>query len=217
MKVLLLAIFRTLVYADIFDYPLTAKEVWKYLISEEKVDFWAIQTELRRKNELIAHKGIYFFLKNRQKVVKIRKNRQKCSQKKLKIARRVAKWLKIIPWIKLVGVTGALAMENADKNDDIDLLIIAVKNRLWLTRLLTVFLVEFIAHRRRPGDTNVCNKICLNMFLDEAHLKVPKKEQNLFTAHEIIQLKPIWDKNDAYKKFIMANLWVKKFLANWKV
>ncbi|MFQ6002788.1 MAG: hypothetical protein ACE5KJ_03495 [Candidatus Zixiibacteriota bacterium] len=146
----------------------------------------------------------------------IRKKRERWSQKKMEIARRVANWLRFIPTIKMVAVTGALAMNNSQKEDDIDLLIVTTKNRLWLTRLLTVFLAELVARRRRPGDSEVRDKICLNMFLDENHLAVPKKEQDLFSAHEVCQLKLLWEKDETYQRFLRSNQWVERYLPNWK-
>lgn len=211
------AILKTLAYADIFDYPITAPEIWRCLIIDKRVGFEEIKHELERPNKLFKTNGEYFFLKNRQEIVKTREKREKWSREKLKIARRVAGWLRLIPTIKMVGITGALAMKNSDEADDIDFLIATAKNRLWLTRLLSTILVELVAKRRHPGDENFCDKICLNMFLDEDHLEVPKKEQDLFSAHEVCQLKLIWGKNGIYKKFISQNRWSKKYLANWRV
>jgi len=54
------------------------------------------------------------------------------------------------------------------------------------------------------------------MFLDESHLAVPKKEQDLFSAHEVCQLKPLWERNEIYQKFIETNRWAEKYLPNWK-
>ncbi len=116
----------------------------------------------------------------------------------------------------MVAVTGALAMENSNKEDDIDLMIVASKNRLWLARLLTILLIELVADRRRPQDSQVKDKICLNMFLDEAHLALPKKERDLFSAHEVYQMKVLWEKEGIYQKFLKENLWARKFLPNWK-
>ena len=61
--------------------------------------------------------------------------REQISKKKLQIARKAAKILGKISTVRFVGVTGALAMFNANIDSDIDLLIITSKNRLWLTRL----------------------------------------------------------------------------------
>ena len=205
------AILQTLAYADVFGYPLKEKEIRKFLISQVLTE-----GQIWPKLSQVAHKNGFFFLKDRGRIVALRQKREKWSQEKIRIAQKVSQWLKIIPTIKMVAVTGALAMENAAKEDDIDLLIITAKKRLWLTRLLTVFLVELVARRRYPHDKKVKDKICLNMFLDEEHLAVPLKERDLFTAHEVCQLKPLWGRDKTYQKFIQKNPWVKDFLPNWK-
>lgn len=223
------AVLQTLAYADIFDYPLSAEEIHKFLIGQYVIRYSEgisrseqtqdeIKKELAKNPYLLSrityHDGFYC-LKGREKIVAIRKKREKWSQKKMEIVRRTAGWLKLIPTIKMVAVTGALAMENSEEKDDIDLLIVTAEDWLWLTRLLTVFLVELVAKRRRPEDKEVKDKICLNMFLDESRLKIPNKEQDLFSAHEVCQLKPLWDRNKIYQKFIKNNSWIGKYLPNW--
>lgn len=211
------AILSTLAYADVFDYPLTPGELYRFLIADKALNYSRFRQALTRMNtneKQIDTNGEYFFLRDRRKIVVTRKKREKWSQGKLRIAKQVANWLKLIPTIKMVAVTGALAMGNSDKEDDIDLLIVTSKNRLWLTRGLVVTFLCLTGLYRRPGK--IKDKICPNMFLDEKHLEVPKKEQDLFSAHEVCQLKPIWDKDNCYQKFLKANLWSKKYLANWK-
>lgn len=223
-------ILKTLAYADIFDYPLTLEEIQRFLIGQDerrvpRSGIWLrqkTQEEIKKEigspyliSHITYHDGFYC-LKNRQKIIQLRFERFKWSQEKIKIAKKVANWLKLIPFIKMVALTGTLAMNNVKKNDDIDLLIITGRNRLWLTRLITNFLVEIIAERRHPKDKNVKDKICLNMFLDEKHLALPKLEQNLFTAHEICQLKILWQRETVYQRFLKENQWYKKFLPNWK-
>lgn len=213
------AILRTLAYADVFDYPLTSEELYRFLIADEGLSFSSFKQAFSRiiaNEKRIDTNEKYFFLRNRKKIVPIRKKREKESQKKLAIAKRVARWLRLIPMIKMVVVTGALAMKNSQKEDDIDLLIVTTKDRLWLTRLLTILLIEIVAQRRRPGDKEFADKICLNMFLDENHLAVPEKEQDLFSAHEVCQMKVLWEKGGIYKKFLKENQWAKRFLPNWK-
>jgi len=202
----------TLAYADIFDYPLTASEIWRFLISRRLVSSRQLAPLLKK---LVSKRGFYF-LSGRQMIVGKRQQRQEWSRPKLKIARRTAWWLRLLPTIKMVAVSGALAMENTSENDDIDLLIVSGAGRLWLTRLLTVLLVELVARRRRPGDRQAKDKICLNMFLDERHLAMPENERNLYTAHEVCQLKLLWDRSQTYQRFISQNQWVKKYLANWR-
>ena len=208
------AILKTLAYADVFDYPLTLPELHNFLIGQ-KASLQDLEKTILGM-EKIDKDGQFFLLKKRPKIVQARQKRFEWSQNKLKIAQRVAKYLKLIPFIKMVAVTGNLAMNNAEEKDDIDLLIVTSQNRLWLTRLLTVFLVELVANRRRPKDQEVEDKICLNMFLAENYLSLPKKEQDLFSAHEVFQAKLLWEKERTYQKFLKANQWAQKYLPNWK-
>ena len=210
-----IAILRTLAYADIFDYPLKLEELHRFLINQ-KTDNQFFKKNLKDLKQ-ISSKDKYFFLKNKERNIYLRKKREKYSRGKIKIAQKVAIWLKQIPWVKMVGITGNLAMFNADKEDDIDLLILTKKNRLWLSRFLAILITELLGLRRRPGQKIVANKICLNMFLDEDHLQVPIKERNLVTAHEICQLRPLFSKDNFYQKFIQQNQWSQSFLPNWKL
>lgn len=210
-------ILQTLSYADVFDYPFSTSEVWKFLISQRKTRVKDVQRVLSRMSadlKLIDADNKYFFLKGRKEIIETRRKREAWSKPKIKLAEKIAGILRKIPWVKMIGVTGALAMENSNKEDDIDLLIITSKNRLWLTRGLVVTFLRLTGLYRRPGK--IKDKICPNMLLDEGHLAVPKKEQDLFSAHEVCQLKVIWEKDETYQKFLKENQWSRKFLPNWK-
>lgn len=204
------AVIKTLCYADVFDYPLTYEEIKKWLI-----EFRDQNSEIRiQKNNLIRRKGNYYFLPGREEIIVERLKREKWSKEKFKAAERNVKILQIIPSVKLIGVTGALAMENAKKDDDIDLFIITSKGLLWTSRFLVTILLELTGKRRRPEVKRVNNKICLNMFATEECLQVPHKEQDLFSAHEVLQMKPIFNRDNTYQKFLMANKWVREYLPN---
>lgn len=206
-------ILRTIIYADIFDYPLCLQEVWHYLISPKQFNQQKIKEGIKKIPNIETERG-YFFLKNRRRTIAIREKRKKISEEKLKTAHRAARILKMIPTIKLIALTGSLAMNNAKKADDIDFLIIAASNRLWLTRGLVVVLLRLMGLYRRPDKIN--NMICPNMFLAEDNLEIPSKEQDLFSAHEVVQVKPLWFKDNMYNRFLKENLWSQKYLANWK-
>jgi len=208
-----LAILRTLCYHDIFDYPLTLKEIHRFLIGK-KASLKKLQSIINHQSSIINRNGFYF-LKEREKIASLRKRREKISRKKLATAKRIAGWLRLIPTVKMVAITGALAMENAKKDDDIDFLIVTGKNRLWLTRIQVVLLIELLASRPQLEKRKLKDTICLNIFLDEDCFRMPKEKQNLFVAHEIAQMKPLWQKTNIYQKFLKENQWVKKFLPNW--
>lgn len=59
------------------------------------------------------------------------------------------------------------------------------------------------------------NSLCLNLWLDTSALAMPPHRQNLLTAHELAQMKPLVNKNKTYEKMIAGNSgWAEKFLAN---
>jgi len=56
------AIIKTLLYADIFDFPLNKQEVFEYLISDKKIDKNIIFKNLEIiKSPIKFHKDYYFY------------------------------------------------------------------------------------------------------------------------------------------------------------
>lgn len=206
------AVLATLAYHDIFEYPLTEEEIHNYLIEAKLSKKSLIKTIsaliLERK---IQQKNNLYSLKNRSVIFEKRKLRAKYSNQKLKRSMFYARLLALVPSIKFVGVSGSLSMGNSSKDDDIDLVIITSKNTLWTSRFLAnLVLYPF---KRKPDEKHTKNKACLNLFLDERQLAI--KNKNLYTAHEICQLKLLWDRG-VYIKFLRVNSWVKTYLPNWQ-
>ncbi len=208
------AIVRTVCYADIFEYPLTIAEIHKWLIHSGEYNLPKITAEIDTLRGIVGKKNNLYFLKGREHLVSKRERREEYAKEKLYVARKVTARLAKIPTILLVGITGSLAMNNTDKTDDIDLFIITRRNTVWMTRCLSTLLVEIQGQRRHPKEKNAQDKVCLNMYVDEGHILLPSEEQDIFSAHEILQMKPLWQKEGMYKRFIQRNTWVEKHLAN---
>lgn len=213
-KDLRIAVLKTLAYADVFDYPLTEGEVWRFLISNKKFSYQSIQRVLNAQNKLIIAKHGYYSFKNRTHIIDKRIKKELYVDQKMKIAHKISSYLFHLPTVLLIGVSGGLAIRNAEKKDDIDLFVVTKTSTLWISRLILLVFLEMFGVRRKRGDKNVENKICLNMLIDQSVLGLPKKRQNLYTAHEVVQMKPIFDRDQTYQKFLNANAWVEKFLPN---
>lgn len=208
-------ILKTLIYSDIFDYPLTKEEIWKFLIGRKisKESFEkSLKTTVFPLDKWEHEKGFYF-LSGRGEIVKKRIKRKEESIKKLELAKKIIQKLSLIPTVLFIGISGGLALKNAKKDDDIDLFIIASKGNIWITRLIVVLLLILMVQYRGRGKKE-SQKVCLNMLLDESSLSFPKSRHDLYTAHEIVQLKPMFERNNTYNKFLSANKWVAKFLPN---
>ncbi len=207
------AILATLVYYDIFDYPLKKEEIHQFIPLRTKLNIQKHLDILRKKKKILQKNGFYF-LPKREEIVLLRERRERYSKNKIIIAKNIAFYLSFIPWVEMIAITGTLAMKNARLKDDIDLLIITKTKRLWLTRILVTLILEILRKRRGPRTKETKDKICLNLFLDEKALKLPKNKRNLFIAHELYQIRPILNRQQTYEKFLASNQWVAKFLPN---
>lgn len=196
----------SLVYHDIFDYPLTEGELVKWR-GGRKLTISSAPS--------VGFLNGYYFLAGKEGSVYKRLLKERISRQKLEIARKAGKILTFIPSIKMVAISGALAMRSADEASDIDLLIITKRELLWTSRLKTLLLLKLVRFPvRRFGERDPKNKLCLNMWLDEDALLWPKKDRNAYTAHEIAQTLPLINREKTYEKFIAVNDWIKEFWPN---
>ncbi len=204
-KKLLADEIKSVVYHDCFDCPLSFSEIIKWR-STNSVD-------IKINNRGVGIRNGYYFLEGREGLIYKKSFRQRISAKKMEIAKKAAKTLSRVPGIRVVAVTGSLAMENSDDISDIDLMIVTKAGNLWTTRLfvyLTLFATRY--KLRKPNDNNQRDALCLNMWLDESDLVW--KERNIYTAHEIAQIVPLVNKQKTYEKFLYKNKWILKYWPN---
>jgi hypothetical protein len=208
-------ILYTLAYADIFHFPLTFKELNKYHIGKRYTP-QMIRSGLKKftsENDLDNTHRL-FYLSGSERIPAVRRKRYESSLIKWQIVHDITLFLSFIPTISLIGVTGGLAMNNADENDDIDLFFVVSSGTLWITRLCTVLVTGLVGCRRKPGDKIVRNSVCLNMFMTEDALSLPDDDRDLYSAHEVIQMRPVLNRGNIYSKFLRENSWVIKYLPN---
>jgi predicted nucleotidyltransferase len=198
----------SLIYHDIFDYPLTPLELIKWTAGKE-IKFRGLE------NIKISTKNGFLFLNGKEGSTLKRLMRKRISKRKIEKAKKAAKILSSLPTVKMIAVTGALAMDNANEESDIDFLTITKKGSLWTTRLLTIALLKvFGIPRRKYGEKSTKDKLCLNIWLDENDLVWSKKNRNIFTSHEISQIIPLINKDQAYEKFLSKNAWIADYWPN---
>ena len=187
-------------------YPVSKHEAMKATLAYAEI-FHSVLT----KHELVRW-FLFYPLKTPSITNMVNKNIVKWD-----IARRASHYLSFIPTVKLVGVTGGLAMNNAAPTDDIDLFFIVAGGTLWISRMMATILMDILTLRRHPNDTYVTNKVCLNMFMTDNATALSSKDRDCFSAHEVLQMEPLFIRGNTYKDFLHSNRWVKYFLPNaWK-
>lgn len=204
------SIIKTLCYAQIFSYPLTVSELWQYLIHHKKVSREEFVLHLHQNKDIFEHIQQYVVLPGDKKLIASRTQRAFESRHKLAKAIWISQILSYIPTIKLIAISGSLAMYNAKKEDDIDLFFITAKNTLWGTRLAVNMVLFMLGEKRNRRDRLATDKICPNMFISENALEM--KTHNLYMAHEVSQIKVMFTREDMYHTFLAQNKWVLRFL-----
>ena len=199
------AVLQTVAYGDLFDYPLTAAEIWRYLIrysaSESEVD-QALNNGGRTNPRLVQRDG-FVALRGRSEVFEIRRRRMARAERLWPAALHYGRLISALPFVRMVAVTGSLAVDNADSNSDIDYFVVTEPGRLWLCRAMVIVIVRIAARRGVP--------ICPNYFLSERALVL--SDQNLYAARELAQMVPLYGMG-VYWRMRRENDWSARYLPN---
>ena len=204
----------TISYYDGLNFPLTAFEVWKYLIrsdyytlnKDEKITIAQVVQHLHDKNiiKFIDHLNGFYFLVGRKELVTRRIGNAKLSAEKIRKLHFVAKVLRFVPFVRMIGITGALAMKNARMESDWDLLIVTKYKKIWTCRTLVTVVLHLLGKRRH--GKHVANRVCLNFFVTDQSMEIITKD--LFSANEYMFLFPLYGQ-EMYTKFQIKNRWIK--------
>jgi len=195
------AILETLVYSDIFKHPLRLDELHRYLplLADEQEMAHALQSL----NGHVEKKDGFYFLAGHEEIVGIRKGREARSRKTLPTALKYGRILGALPFVRMVALTGSLAVLNLSKNSDFDYMLVTAKGRVWTARAFALLLNRVA---RLLGQT-----ICPNLIISESALEWPLHD--LYSARELYQMIPITGM-DVYERLMKANEWAGNFLPN---
>jgi hypothetical protein len=202
------AVLEAIAYGDVFDYPLTREEIWRALPVETTLA--EVDAALAPDGSLaghVVHTGNFHTLAGRDALFEVRRHRAKDSSRLMRQARTYGSLIARLPFVRMVAVSGSLAVDNAEAGDDIDYLIVTAPGRVWLARSLITLLAVRLARLR--GLT-----VCPNYVLSESALALP--ERDAYTARELLQMRPIAGQ-DVYTRMLAANAWCRDLLPNWRV
>ena len=200
-------IIHILSYFAFFQYAPTLEEIHTFFPIK------ITKNDLKKQLDLLEWKYENRYTLGEYRIsVESQKLKARNSIKKIESVRLFVKLLGLCPHVKMIGLSGSVAMMNAEKDHDVDLFIITAAGRLWTARIIGLILATIMGRRRKREERHAPNKICLNLFFDERDLSLPVHKRGEYGAHEVLQMKPLIEKDDMYGKFLKANTWVfKKF------
>jgi hypothetical protein len=213
------SVLSTVAYYDVFGLPLTAFEVWKYLTPHDPerpllgpIGYLAILEALQSEGtrRVIGARDGMYFLKGRERLVSERIAAEKVSVGKLKRMSRLARFLAAVPFVRMIAVSGSLALKRSDTGSDWDLFVVLAAGRIWSGRTLLTALLHALGKRRHGRQ--VRDRACLNYFVTDGAL--PVRTRDLFAAHEYRRLYPLFGRV-IFERFERKNGWIMGYQVNF--
>jgi len=201
-------IVRTLAYFDVFSYPLSSEQV-KAFLPRNSVTLPQLEECLGSLAEsgVVGREDGYYFLSDQPiAVVADRIRSEQNAKRMMKRAHWVARFLKQVPFVRGIFLTGSLSKDVAGPSSDVDFMIVTASRRLWIAKMI-------ITGIRRIFLFNSIRYFCFNLFVTENGFLFAG--QDIFNAIEIATTRVLWNE-EAYRRFQAANSWIRHFLPNWK-
>ncbi|MEX2145243.1 MAG: nucleotidyltransferase domain-containing protein [Candidatus Spechtbacterales bacterium] len=213
------AVLETLAYyMAMANLALTPLEIKKYIRQKEaNLSLFEIHNALASlEKKRLTHENRGFWSPNiKNTAIPDRLKHAKTSAFKWKKFSETAGFLPYVPYVRKVDVTGSVALNNSTPESDIDILITAERDRIWLVRFL-ITIYSWVSGIRRYGK-KVTDRLCFNHYItvDSA----ASGPYNIDTVVQNIKV-TVWDEKETrhnntsihHIKTSKAGIWLKRAL-----
>lgn len=215
------AILATIAYFDLFSYPLTVVEVWKWLYRDHgaapetlpNVD-QVLRTSPFLAQRLEERDGM-FLIRGRGEIVEVRRERYLLAERKFRRLQRVMRILGAMPFVRAVAVCNTLAYANARDESDLDLLVITAPGHIWTARMFATGIATVLGWR--PTRTRMRDTICLSFYLSSDAFDLRRlalSDDDLYFRYWLDQLVPVAGDSELIGVLRESNGWYRERLPN---
>ena len=199
------SILKTMLYYDLFNYPLTVAEI-KTHCAQPGVTEEMIRESLDGlcDDSFVFRYDQYYSVQNDGGLFLRRIKGNMAAEGAMKKVLRRSRLIASFPYVRCVCVSGSLSKNYFDETTDADFFIITEPNRLWICRTFLIFFKKIFLRNSKKY-------FCVNYFIDAENLVIPDK--NIFTATELTTLLPLYN-YALYQDLFNANPWVRSFFPN---
>lgn len=197
-------VIRTLLYFDIFSYPLRKDEIKQFMSTKQNGKFDQQFNELLELNLIKKVGEDLYSTQNDHSIASRRLKGNELAEHKMLAARKMSKVISFFPFVRGIMLSGSISKGFMQDDSDVDFFIVTAPNRLWIARTMLVFFKRLFLFNSRKF-------FCVNYFVDTSSMEI--EERNIFTAIESATLIPTYGR-EYYQQFWRENDWVDKFLPN---
>jgi hypothetical protein len=204
-----MAFLRAVVYASLFDYPLTLAQALETLVGSRDTEagLLAMYHSSPALQTLVEYRRGLFFVRGADRLVLERARRERASRSLLADNRRLLKLICAMPFTSLVALSGSAAHLNVGPaGGDVDLFVVTRRRQVWSVAVA----IRLLAWLLRRGRT-----LSANFVLADTALALDPGEQDLFCANQIVHLRPLAG-GAVYCRFVEANPFVERYYPNFE-
>lgn len=221
------AILSTFAYFDVFSYPLTPLEVWKWSYADNGQQttfnhqhttfgevFSLLQLSVYLRERIDTDEGFYF-LRGSENSVAVRKDRYLMAERKYQRVQHALRAFRYLPFIRCIAVCNTLAYSNTRDEGDLDLLVITKPGRIWTARMLATSLAQLLGWR--PDFRHTRDAICLSFFLAEDAFdfrQIALVPDDRYLCYWLDQLVPLYGDASVIDSLRKENAWHAAHLPN---
>jgi hypothetical protein len=193
-----LAIAHSVIYASLFDYPITLEQLHHTLIGSEQTppEILAVYDGSAMLQRIIEYREGFFFPIGHDHLIAERRRREARSREFLQQHAPLLRLVCALPFTRLVALSGSIAHLNLEVDGDLDLFIVTKGRRVWTVTVAVLLLAKLLGRRQ---------SVCANFVLADSHLAID--QQDLFTANQVLHLKPLIGA-ELLETFVAANPFV---------
>lgn len=119
----------------------------------------------------------------------------------------VTSLLRLVPFVRMVGLNGSMVTGTFHEGSDIDLYIVTKDGHIFVTRVLVTILLRLIGVRRTKS--RIAGKICDNRFAVASYVDItPHDDYHARVFHNLV---PLFDEDDYYGQYRVKNEWMRAF------
>jgi hypothetical protein len=202
-----LAIARTVIYASLFEYPLTLDQLRRALVESDQTEAEIFSTFCSSEQlpVIIEYRDGFFFPVGQRELIARRREREARSHAFLERHRRLLRVVCAVPYTRMVALSGSIAHFNLESGGDLDLFIVTRGRHVWSVAVAVLVLAKLL--RRR-------HILCANFVVSDTHLGFT--EQDLFTANQVIHLRPLLGAR-LLDDILAANPFIGRLYPNFRV
>lgn len=213
------AVVRALAYAGVFSSGLTASELFLRVTTDKTYTKSArlladALSVLLQRGVVRREGGVYWLASLGEGTGAVIHQRRAAAISKNSEIETVGRFLRTIPFVRMVAVTGSVAAKNVVEQDDIDFMIITSPHTLWIVRPL-VWWWAWRRGKRRSWQREEPNSWCFNMWLTTDTLQLPQELHSYYGAYELLQARIIVSRGGAGVEWYRQNRWARALFPTW--